>query len=209
MEGITRKPIKLNNRRNAEYNPEFLDMDYLLLRFNPLIQSIAKYFISYDGMFEQKCEIEDLYAVIQFQFVELVRKFDPNRGVDFTGYIKFHLRQRVYHYVTKLQKQQGKEKLLHIKEDTENDNMSINTFKDNYVEEVDDKWEEEFNRSEAIASIPWDKITDPEQLELINMFLIQRKPIEEYALEKKVSIKSVSEKLEKLCELLRKECAGE
>ena len=105
MEEVKRKPIlTVTNRRNAENHPEFLDTDALLERFGPLLKSIHRRFLSYQGIFLNSEDISDLYSQILFEFIRLRQSFDPKRGVDFTGYIKFHLQQRVYHYVMKKKK---------------------------------------------------------------------------------------------------------
>ena len=107
---IKRKPIMrkailtTSCRRNAQNHPEFLDTEALLERFEPLLRSIHKKFCSYDGVFNTAEDQADLWAQIQYEFLRLRQTFDPRRGVDFPGYLKFHLQQRVYHYVTKQQK---------------------------------------------------------------------------------------------------------
>ena len=105
MDEIKRKPIlTVTNRRNAENHPEFLDTEALLERFEPLLKSIHRRFMSYQGIFTNPDDSSDLYSQIVYEFLRLRQTFDPKRGVDFTGYIKFHLQQRVYHYVIKRQK---------------------------------------------------------------------------------------------------------
>ena len=109
---IIRKPIHIpHNRRNARINPEFLDCDALLCKFAPMVQSLYKYFCSYCGILDQPSDCEDLYAQIQYEFLRLCHRYDPRRGVDFTGYIKFNLRNRIYYYVCKLQKYQITEQI--------------------------------------------------------------------------------------------------
>ena len=89
---IPRKAILTSSiRRNAEFHPEFLDTESLLERFEPLLKSIHKKFCSYNGMFDQPDDISDLYSQILLEFLRLKQSYDPLRGVDFPGYIKFHL----------------------------------------------------------------------------------------------------------------------
>ena len=52
MEPVRRAITTPYNRRNADYNPCFLDKDSLLKRFTPLIQSIHRYFCSYVGILD-------------------------------------------------------------------------------------------------------------------------------------------------------------
>lgn len=180
-------------------NPEFLDKEVLLERFSPLIQSMYRYFCSYDGMFNQAMDSQDLYSQIQSEFIELVHKYDPRRGVDFTGYIKFHLRQRVYHWVMKTQKVQNTEQVL-VQYDSDNsldmDNLiSYENKKDTYTEQ-------ELVRAEAIASIPWEQIHNEEHKELINEILVKRHTVEDVAKSRKISVRAVSAQLDEVCEII-------
>ena len=197
---ITRKAILTTScRRNAENHPEFLDTESLLERFEPLLRSIHKKFCSYDGMFDQPDDISDLYSQIQYEFLRLRKSYDPKRGVDFPGYIKFHLQQRVYHYVTKKQKLANHEQpVKSYSEDYDDKPMEL----ENIQELIDEETEYNFEKSEALASIPWDDITDPSQIELINMILYEGKTIETIAKERKVSMKFVKEQLDELCNQL-------
>ena len=102
---IKRKPITTQtNRRNADNHPEFLDTEALLERFSPLIKSIHKRFMAYNGVFLHSEDTYDLYNQIVLEFLRLRKNFDPKRGIDFTGFMKFHLQNRVYHWVMKMQK---------------------------------------------------------------------------------------------------------
>lgn len=197
---IVRKPILTTScRRNAENHPEFLDTESLLERFEPLLRSIHKKFCSYDGIFDQPDDITDLYSQIQLEFLKLRRSYDPKRGVDFPGYIKFHLQQRVYHYVTKKQKLMNHEQPVK----TYSDDFDEKPLElENIPELVDEETEANFEKAEAIASIPWDDITDPAQVELIKAILFEGKTVESIAKEKKVSIKSVKQQLDEVCDLL-------
>lgn len=196
---VIRKPILAFNRRNAEMNPKFLDKEVLLERFSPLIQSMYRYFCSYDGMFNQQVDSQDLYSQIQSEFIELTHKYDPRRGVDFTGYIKFHLRQRVYHWVMKTQKVQNTEQVL-VQYDSD-DTMDMDDLV-SYENKKDTYTEHELVRAEGIASIPWDKIQDKEHIELINEILIKRHSIEDIAKSRKTSVRAVTTQFDELCQLI-------
>lgn len=200
QDGIVRKPILTTScRRNAENHPEFLDTDALLERFEPLLRSIHKKFCSYDGVFDQPDDVSDLYSQIQYEFLRLRQSFDPKRGVDFPGYIKFHLQQRVYHYVTKQQKLVNSEQPVKSYSSDDFDEKPLEL--ENMPELVDEETESSFEKAEAIASIPWDDLTQ-EQAELVKEILFNKKTIENIAKERKVSIKSVKEQFDEICELL-------
>lgn len=194
---ITRKPIlTTSNKRNAENHPEFLDTDTLLLRFDPLLRSIHKHFCSYDGMFEQTCDQADLWSQIVYEFLRLKGQFDPKRGVDFPGYIKFHLQQRVYHYVMKQQKYSTHEQPAKAYDEDDDNFMDL----ENLSEMVDEDAEYNIQKAEAMASVPWQDLS-AEQTEL-TLKILSGKAIEEIAKEHKVTIKSVKEQFEELCEYL-------
>lgn len=196
-EEIVRKPILTTaNRRNAENHPEFLDTDALLLRFDPLLRSIHKHFCSYDGMFDQTDDQTDLWSQIVYEFLRLRSQFDPKRGVDFPGYIKFHLQQRVYHYVTKQQKYVNNEQPAKSYDGDDDNLMDL----ENMMEMVDEDTEYNVEKAEALASMPWEDLT-PEQIELAQEVL-KGKAIEDIAKERKVTIKSVKEQFEELCDYL-------
>lgn len=199
MEEVKRKPIlTVTNRRNAENHPEFLDTDALLERFGPLLKSIHRRFLSYQGIFLNSEDISDLYSQILFEFIRLRQSFDPKRGVDFTGYIKFHLQQRVYHYVMKKQKVSLNEQVTKTYSN-DFDDKSIEF--ENLANLVDERTIEELERTEAIACIPWSKLTEG-QSQLVFEVMFKRKTIEEIARERKVTIVSVKKEFEELCEHL-------
>ena len=190
---IKRKPIMrkailtTSCRRNAQNHPEFLDTEALLERFEPLLRSIHKKFCSYDGVFNTAEDQADLWAQIQYEFLRLRQTFDPRRGVDFPGYLKFHLQQRVYHYVTKQQKLSNMEQpIKSYSDDFEEKPREI----ENMPELVDEETPAAMERTEAIESIPWDRL-DESQAELVREIIFNKKLVETVAKERKVSIKSV------------------
>lgn len=196
---IKRKPIlTVANRRNAENHPEFLDSETLLERFEPLLKSIHHRFMTYQGVFTIYEDSSDLYNQIVYEFLRLRHSFDPKRGVDFTGYIKFHLQQRVYHYVMKRQKVTQNELPLKVmNNDFEEKPMDL----ENIPELVDEDSEKEFERIEAIASIPWKSLSES-QAYMIRAILLNHKSIEDVAKETKCTLKSVKQDFEELCEFL-------
>lgn len=203
---IKRKPIMrkailtTSCRRNAQNHPEFLDTEALLERFEPLLRSIHKKFCSYDGVFNTAEDQADLWAQIQYEFLRLRQTFDPRRGVDFPGYLKFHLQQRVYHYVTKQQKLSNMEQpIKSYSDDFEEKPREI----ENMPELVDEETPAAMERTEAIESIPWNRL-DESQAELVREIIFNKKLVETVAKERKVSIKSVKAQLDEICELFIK-----
>ena len=201
MADVKRKPIlTVANKRNAENHPEFLDTETLLERFEPLLKSIYRKFSLYEGVFLNTEDTSDLYSQIQYEFLRLRQSFDPKRGVDFTGYIKFHLQQRIYHFVMKKQRVMLNECVVKTYSDDFDDKLM--EF-ENLSELVDENSPASMERVEAIASIPWNKL-DLEQSELIKEIIINQKTIEEIAKEKKVTIKSIKQQFDDLCSYLYK-----
>ena len=196
---MERKPITiLHNRRNA-YNPEFLDMEVLLNKYTPLLKSIHRYFCSYSGILDQTCDIEDLYSQIQTEFIRLTKAYDPRRGVDFPGYIKFNLRHRIYYYVTKLQNLQ-KTELKALKTDDPNMECEFNYLPE-YVEQQDENHEHEILRIEAIHSLPWSKLKTKEDVDLV-IDVLNHKTLEEIAKTRRTAVTLIREQFNRICEEL-------
>lgn len=196
---VVRKAIlTTSNRRNAENHPEFLDTEMLIERFEPLLKSIHKHFCSYGGIFDQPDDVDDLYNQIVFEFLRLKRSFDPKRGVDFPGYIKFHLQQRVYHYVTKRQKLVNNEQPVKTYGENNEDQL---VELENFNNLVDEDTVLEFEKTEALASIPWDDLSE-EDAELIRDVLFNKETIESIAKRRKTSMKSVKQHLDSVCNRL-------
>ena len=83
---------------------DYLDTNKLIEDYSPLMKSIYKTFSKFNNLFHTAQDFEDLESQIQYEFLRLCSEYNPARGVDFPGFIKFHLQQRVYHHVTKLQR---------------------------------------------------------------------------------------------------------
>lgn len=181
-----RHPIVIESP-NQNLPPENLDTEDLLVRFVPLMKSVYRYFSSYVGIFNQYNDYEDLYSQIQFEFCKLCMNYNPNYGVDFLGYIKLHLQNRVYHYVTKQQKVVNKEILR--KSFTSGGNEERILEIENFLNLVDLEPEREFDRVEAIASLDWKAVTGKKHKQLIQGVLFERKSLEELAEREGVSIK--------------------
>ena len=193
---ITRQAITTPYyRRNSDFNPEFLDKETLLRKYEPLIRSLHKYFCSYAGILDQPSDVSDLYSQIQLEFLNLTQKYDPKRGVDFPGYIKFNLRHRIYYYVTKIQKQNMCECLFRsFGEDNGNAEYPL-------LERPDESVSEEFNRVEAINSIPWNCLSE-EQSILVEEVLQNHKTLDQISKIYGIAPKVIKDQFEELCELL-------
>lgn len=198
---VKRIPIRIPHNRRSVFNPEFLDKEFLLEKFTPLIQSLHRYFCSYAGILDQPADVADLYSQIQLEFLKLVQKYDPTRGVDFPGYVQFNLRYRVYYYVNKLQNRQNREHLL-FRQDHSDNPINIDDVGESIWDKPDESVEQEIFRTEAIASIPWKDITDESDRQLIHEILIEHKTLHEIALSRHVLIKVVQQQFDRLCEFL-------
>lgn len=188
---IKRKPITTQtNRRNADNHPEFLDTEALLERFSPLIKSIHKRFMAYNGVFLHSEDTYDLYNQIILEFLRLRKNFDPKRGIDFTGFMKFHLQNRVYHWVMKMQKVSQTEHILKVY----NDEDETNEYLENNSDLVDTDTQYNLERVEAEASIPWTALTQP-QADLFKEFFYNYKSVEDVARERHTTAKVIRQQL--------------
>lgn len=162
----TKKPRKdgrVDNpltRRGVEKNPEFLSLETLLKRYNPLMRSIYRRFETYYNAFHSEDDLADLWQQIQLDFIILRNEYEPERGVDFTGYIFFHLQNRVYRYVLKNKEIHENECQIgfyggYSEGDGEDDDVSGMTG-----EREDESAQYELMRVEAKMSIPWAKLSE-------------------------------------------------
>lgn len=195
-----RKPIHImHNRRNARFNPEFLDCSTLLYKFTPLIQSLHKYFCSYCGILDQPSDCEDLYAQIQYEFLRLCHKYDPKRGVDFTGYIKFNLKNRVYYYVCKIQKYQTTEHLTKLVD--ENDSGESYYSQLQHIE--DTAAASELEQVDLLSSIPWNVIPNELDRDIIYRVLVNHDNLEHIAKVRNLKVKVIKDRFNELLKLIK------
>lgn len=188
------KKKKIENKEN------YLDMDKLIVNYTPLMKSIYKRFSKFNNLFHSQSDYEDLEAQIQFEFVKLCNEYNPARGVDFPGFIKFHLQQRVYHHVTKMQKIRQKETVVYSREyDGEHDD-SVDFY--NTQDLVDEDSIKEFEKIEALACLDWNAITGKKHKWLIEAVLFEGKTLEEIAAEEGVGIKVIRLRLYFACNYL-------
>ena len=164
---------------------DYLDLDKLMKDYSPLMKSIYKKFAKFNNLYHSSSDYEDLEAQIQFEFVKLCSEYNPTRGVDFPGFIKFHLQQRVFHYVTKLQKSRQKETVAYSRDYDGEQDESVDF--DNMSELIDEQSKSEFDRIEALASLDWSVIQSEKQRYLVKAILYEYKSIEELAKEEGVS----------------------
>lgn len=187
-------------KKNVSNKEDYLDIEKLMVAYTPLMKSIYKRFSRFNNLFHTQADYEDLEAQIQFEFVKLCNEYNPARGVDFPGFIKFHLQQRVYHHVTKLQKVRQKETLVYTREYDGEQDDSIDF--DNSQNLIDEDSIKAFERVEALASLDWNVISGKKHKWLIEQILFEHKTLEEIAAEEGVAIKVIRLRLYFACNYL-------
>lgn len=180
---------------------DYLDVDKLYEQYKPLMNSIFKKFTKYTNVFQNSFDYEDLKSQIELEFMKLCSEYNPTRGVDFPGFIKMHLQQRVYHYVTKLQKRASMEMPITYRAFDDNDQPMVDL--DNSLELIDEDTMKEFERIEALASLDWRAVTGKKHRHLIESILYEKKSIEEIAELEGVPVKVIRLRLHFACERLR------
>lgn len=187
-------------RRGIEENPEFLSMETLIQRYTPLMRSIYRRFETYYNAFQSEWELQDLWGQIQLDFIALRNEYEPERGVDFTGYIFFHLQNRVYRYVLKNREIHENEFQIgfyggYAEGDGEDDDISGMTG-----EREDEKAQYELMKVDAKLSIPWANLSEEESK--IAWCISNGYSIEETAKMLKIQEKTVKKQFNTLCESL-------
>ena len=177
-------------------------MEHLIAKFTPLFKSISRYFCSYDGILDQPFDTEDLYSQIQLEFIKLVRHYDPHRGVDLPGYIKLNLQNRVYYWVIKHQRLKGTEKLMTISEEDEDLDLGADLdYIAQYHDIIDTSIDKEKYRIEALMSLPWDKLEDESDRDMV-IDILNHVSLEEIARKRHTVIASVTQQFNRICDLL-------
>ena len=177
---------------------EYLNIPELLIKYNPLISSIYRLFSSYNGIFDQVSDCQDLRSQIESEFVKLCNEYDPTRGVDFPGYIKMHLQNRVYHFVTKEQRKNSKEQPARVMSMGEDDESMIDS--ENTIRLLDTH--SEYEKAEARASLNWDAIVGKKHRKLVEDIMFRGKTLEELSEEEGVAIKVLRLRLHFACKRL-------
>lgn len=180
---------------------DYLDPDKLYEQYQPLMGSIYARFSKYNGIFHCQADYEDLKSQIELEFARLCHEFNPARGVDFPGYVKIHLQQRVYHYITKLQRRLKYEGTIVGKTYDDSDNPVLDF--DNTTELIDEESIKAFERVEALASLDWRAILGKKHKRMIECVLYEHKTLEEIAEQEGVAIKVVRLRLHFACERLK------
>ncbi len=163
---------------------KYMSTEKLVKEYTPLKRWIFTKFHSYFQTYEGKSELQ---SQIDFEFLSLVRGYDPRRGVDFPGYIKQILNQRIYHWVTK-------QNNLHKQETS--------------VEEVWDVvkeqsfYEQEFEVIHALLSVDPTLIVGKKRRRLLEDVLVHRKTLEEIAESEGVDVRVIRLRLHFLAEKL-------
>lgn len=180
---------------------DYLDVDKLYEQYKPLMNSIFKKFLRYSNLFNDSSDYEDLKSQIELEFIRLCREYNPTRGVDFPGFLKIHLQQRVYHYITKVQKRASRESILTHRTFDDNDQPMLDL--DNSLNLIDEDAIREFEKIEAMASLDWRAVTGKKHRHLLEAILYEGKTVEEIAELEGVPINVVRLRLHFACERLR------
>lgn len=177
------------NKRKKTDRPDYLDINQLLIDYAPLMKSVYKTFSKFNNLYTSLDDYEDLKAQIQYEFVKLCQEYNPARGVDFPGYIKFHFQQRVYHYVTKLQKTKQKELVIYSRDNDGESEDSINF--ENTELMADRDADIAFNRAEALACLDWNALPNKKCRRLVESILFEGKTIEQLAADEGIPVKTM------------------
>lgn len=196
-EKVERKPfITKGNKRDAKNHPEFLDTETLYIRFKPLIISVFNHFSQYNNVFNSRAEREDLYNQVVLEFVRLTHTYNPRIGVDFPGFLKMNLAQRVSHFVNKESKKNANEYLTRNFLDSEVN--EIESF-ENSLDLIDTDTEDEQRRIEGINMLEGQiHQLSPEEQRLCRQVLLNHKSIQDIANEEGKSIYKVSKSFDEL-----------
>ena len=175
--------------KKKKYKNNYLNIDELLVQYRPIMASIYKKFSKFNNLFYCQQDYDDLKSQIEFEFIRLCTEYNPTRGVDFPGYIKMHLQQRVYHYVTKHQKCVRRE--LTMPEKGENYEQEEVLSAVDLTNVQDYSVERQFEKVIALHSINWDNIKGEKHRKLIHDIIKEGRTVEEIAQIEGVPAKTV------------------
>lgn len=176
-----------------------LDVLKLMEDYDPLIKSVYKKFAKFNNLYYNHMDFEDLESEVQFEFIRLCREYDPNRGVDFPGYVKFHLQQRVYHWVTKLQRNRQRETVAYNKDFNADDDESDSIDFDNICDKNSEDGFDDYCRIEALQSVDLSLLQNDLQKRIVYDILFLHKNIEDIAIDEGVSKRTVQMRLHSAC----------
>lgn len=176
---------------------DYLDIERLAARYEPLMKSIYKHFASYNNLFYSQDDYDDLWAQINLEFVKLCREYNPTKGVDFPGYLKIHLQQRVYHHITKLQRTKQREKTAdtHTYDWDEEESFNLEAIADLASEYA-------FDKVEALDALDLSIFTDKRHKFLIESVLFEEKSLEEIAADSGVPLREIKTRFNAACNKL-------
>ena len=164
-----------NNARHVRNsgNPEFLNPEALLVDFAPLMKRIHQLFSQYYPFFNTPQAKEDLYSNIQMEFLILRREYDYTSGIDFEGYIKLTLQNRVYNrHIVPLKRRYQAETLNSEIWNTNQFSADGLEFESDSrsAQDIDEDAEIAFQNVIARESVPWE-LLDETQRKIVELVL--------------------------------------
>lgn len=165
--------------------PTNLEPSYLYEKYTLLRMATFKKFRNHMANEEDRNE---LMSNIDILFLQLVKEYNPNLGVDFPYYIKKMLELRVYHYVTKYLK-----------------NVNNETFSEDEIVQVDESWEEIMQRIIDLNSFDDSVILGEKHRNLLVGVLIEKKTLKELAEEEGVPVDRLHARLYFLIKKLKEQ----
>jgi hypothetical protein len=178
----------------------YLDIDALMEKYAPLKKSIFRLFSRYNNLWVSTDEYDDLHQQIDLEFVRLCREYDPTVGVDFPGYIKSHLQQRVYHYITKLQNSRKREGVVFSVDNDGEQEDSID-FNNISTQMVDEKSDKDFRRVEALANFHIEEVPEIYH-SVIKGVLYEHKSLDDIAKKEGVTLIAMQLRFTAACDYL-------
>lgn len=103
-----------NKKREKLSPPTHLEPEYLYNKYKPLRKAV---FAKFKDKMVNRADMEELQDTIDVLFIQLVREYNANLGVDFPFFIKKMLDLRTYHYVTNYLKNVNRETYANTEED--------------------------------------------------------------------------------------------
>lgn len=164
--------------------PTHLEPEYLYHKYKPLRMSV---FQNYMNSMNSQADKSDLLGVIDMIFLQLVKEYDPTRGVDFPLYIKKMLNLRVHHYVQNHYKRVNKE-----------------VFQEEFIIQ-DDSYDDIINELIDLYSLDSEIVLGDKHRELLIGVLIRKKTLKELADEEGVPPDRLHARLYFLIKKLRAE----
>lgn len=155
------------------------DPEYLLKRYEPLINALNKKYLS---KYWHLLDPQELRAQTEFEFLKLLKKYDPKRGVDFDFFIKKMLNFSVLHYVERLTKINKNEGTADGEETVEK--LSAVVFPD------------------FITKLPLDLVLTDYQRELLIAVVVHDKKVPIIARDCELGVEDIIEDLEDLAEMI-------